>query len=133
VSRAAESSPGSAPRAAARLFCGLILSAGLLGCGTTTIAPPAWVATHSDTSVLSFQTSAPGVCAITVRYPDDAPSAIGYLGSTYVQVSRRPHPSVPGGRDLGRSGDWHVFLESGGDLLLVTPGDAFGYRQEATC
>lgn len=104
----------------------------LASCGDTT-SQPAWVAAHPDTAVLAFQTTAPGVCAITVQYPNDAPAAIGYLGSTYVQVQRRPHASLTGGRDLGASGDWHVLLLAGGDLLLVTPGDAFDYRLEAAC
>jgi hypothetical protein len=30
-------------------------------------------------------------------------------------------------------GDWHVFLQGGGDLLLVTRADAFDYRLEAGC
>jgi hypothetical protein len=104
----------------------------LTGCGDTT-SQPAWVPSHPDTAVLSFETTAPGVCAITVQYPNDAPAAIGYLGSTYVQVQRRPHTGSTGGRDLGESGDWHVLLQSGGDLLLTTPGDAFDYRLEANC
>ena len=104
----------------------------LSGCGDTT-SQPAWVRAHPDTSGLAFQTTAPGVCAITVQYPNDAPAAIAYLGSTYVQVQRRPHPSSAGGRDLGHSGDWRVLLQGGGDLLLVTPGDAFDYRLEASC
>ncbi|MDQ6847898.1 MAG: hypothetical protein M3019_10035 [Candidatus Dormibacteraeota bacterium] len=104
----------------------------LAGCGDTT-SQPAWVHAHPDTSELAFQTTAPGVCAITVQYPNDAPAVIGYLGSTYVQVQRRPHPSSTTGRDLGHSGDWRVLLQSSGDVLLVTPGDAFDYRLEASC
>jgi len=109
-----------------------VLTVVLAGCGDTT-SQPAWVHAHPDTSVLAFQTTAPGVCAITVQYPNDAPAAIGYLGSTYVQVQRRPHPASTAGRDLGNSADWRVLLLRGGDLLLVTPGDAFDYRLEATC
>ncbi len=109
-----------------------VLTAVLTACGDTT-SQPAWVHAHPDTSVLAFQTTAPGVCAITVQYPNDAPAAIGYLGSIYVQVQRQAHPSSTAGRDLGHSGDWWVLLQSGGDLLLVTPGDAFDYRLEASC
>ncbi|MBJ7608028.1 MAG: hypothetical protein JF887_01165 [Candidatus Dormibacteraeota bacterium] len=105
----------------------------LAGCGDTS-SQPAWVPGHPDTSRLSFQTTAPGVCAITVRYPNDAPAAIGYLGNTYVQVGRQSHPAAPGGSELDHSGDWHVYLSApNGDLLLVTPADAFDYRLESNC
>ncbi len=109
-----------------------VLSVLVAACGDTT-SQPQWVPGHPDTSVLAFQTTAPGVCAITVQYPNDAPAAIAYLGSTYVQVQRRAHSASPPGRDLGQSGDWRVLLQSGGDLLLVTPGDAFDYRLEPSC
>jgi hypothetical protein len=105
----------------------------LAGCGDSASAPPAWVGAHPNTGLLSFDTTAPGVCAITVQYPNDAPAAIEYLGSTYVQVSRQPHPSSPAGHNLGGSGDWHVFLQGGGNVLLVTRADAFDYRLEAGC
>ncbi len=104
----------------------------LVGCGDTT-SQPGWVPAHPDTTALTFQTTAPGVCAITVQYPNDAPAAIGYLGSTYVQVARLPHTSAPRGRDLGQSGNWHVLLQDNGELLLATPGNAFDYRAEASC
>ncbi len=104
----------------------------LASCGDTT-STPQWVSSHPDTSVVAFLTTAPGVCAITVQYPNDAPAAMAYLGSTYVQVQRRPHVAAPSGRELGQSGDWHVRLQAEGDLLLVTPGDAYDYRLEANC
>ncbi len=109
-----------------------LLALVLVGCGDTT-SQPSRVPSHPDTAALSFQTTAPGLCAITVQYPNDAPAAIGYLGGTYVQVARRTHPAAPPGRELGQSRDWHVFLLSGGDLLVVTAGDAFDYRLEASC
>jgi hypothetical protein len=115
----------------AAALAGLALAAA--GCGDTVATQPSWAASHPDTAVLIFQVSAPGVCAITVRYPNDAPAAIGYKGTTYVQVSRQSHPAAPGGHELGRSGNWSVLLLSNGDLLLVTPGDAFDYRPEASC
>lgn len=118
--------PARAPLTLALL--GLLLA----GCGDTT-SQPSWVPSHPGTALLSFQTTAPGVCAITVQYPNDAPAAIGYLGGTYVQVARRAHPAVPTGRELGQSGEWRVLLLTGGDLLLVTPGAAFDYRLEANC
>jgi hypothetical protein len=109
-----------------------MLALTLAGCGDTT-SQPTWVPAHPSTSLLTFQTTAPGVCAITVQYPNDAPAVIDYLGGIYVQVSRGPHPSAPAGKDLGQSGDWHVLLKNTGDLLLVTPGDAFDYRLETSC
>jgi hypothetical protein len=119
-------------RTARTALGGALLAAMMLGCGDTT-SRPAWVANHPDTAALSFKASAPGVCAITVQYPNDAPAAIDYLGSTYVQVSRLAHPAAAGGHDLGKSGDWDALLQSDGDILLVTPGDAFDYRLEASC
>jgi hypothetical protein len=117
-------------RAAPPIAC--VLSLLLFGCGDT-VTQPSWVPSHPPTTLLTFQTTAPGVCAITVQYPNDAPAVIVYLGGTYVQVARGPRPSSPAGKDLGQSGDWHVLLQGNGDLLLVTPGDAFGYRHEASC
>lgn len=120
------------PRAAV-LAALVVVGSTAAGCGDTAASQPAWVATHPDTTALSFAQTAPGVCAITVRYPNDAPSAIGYLGSTYVQVSRAAHPGTAPAHPVGHSGDWSVYLLPGGDLLLVTPGDAFRYRVEASC
>jgi hypothetical protein len=114
----------------ARLLVCLLL---LAGCGDTT-TQAAWVPGHPDTALLGFRTSAPGVCALTVQYPNDAPAAIVYLGGTYVQVQRLGHPgTASAGREIDHSGDWHVFLRSAGDILLVTPGDAFEYRLEQNC
>jgi hypothetical protein len=110
----------------------VMVALALVSCGDTT-STPQWVPSHPDTTVLAFQTTAPGVCAITVQYPNDAPAAIAYLGSTYVQVQRRAHNPSPPGRSLGSSGDWRVLQQAGGDLLLVTPGDAFDYRLEPSC
>jgi hypothetical protein len=104
----------------------------LAGCGDTT-TQPAWVAAHPDTALLSFSTTAPGVCAITVQYPNDAPAVVSYLGGVYVQVRREGHPTAPGGAEIDHSGDWHIFKLGGGDLLVVTPGDAFDYRLEQNC
>jgi hypothetical protein len=110
----------------------MLLAIALASCGDTTSSPQ-WVASHPDTSLLGFRTTAPGVCAITVQYPDEAPAAIAYLGNTYVQVQRLAHNASPPGRQLDTSGNWRVLLESGGDLLLVTPGDGFDYRLEPSC
>jgi len=105
----------------------------LVGCGDTT-SQPTWVPSHPDTALSSpSRPRPPGVCAITVQYPNDAPAAIDSLGSTYVQVARLARPASPEGRQLGQSGHWRVFMNSGGDLLVVTANDAFDYRLEANC
>jgi hypothetical protein len=102
------------------------------GCGDTS-TQPAWVAGHPDTALLSFQTTAPGVCAITVQYPNDAPAVISYLGGVYLQVGRSGHPATPAGSEIDHSGNWHIFNLGNATLLLVTPGDAFDYRLEQNC
>jgi hypothetical protein len=109
-----------------------LLTAMLAGCGADATAP-AWASAHPDTSILAFHTSAPGVCAITVQYPDDAPAAVTYLGGVFVQVQRRPRPTNPAGHEIDHSGDWHVVALDNGDLLILTPGDAFDYRREENC
>lgn len=114
----------------AALLLGVLL---LAACGSDTASSPAWVAAHPDTALSSFQVRAPGVCAITVRYPEAAPAAIVYLGGEYVQVDRQAHSAGPPGREVDHSGDWHIFAQSGGDLLLQTPGDTFTYRAELSC
>jgi hypothetical protein len=129
---------GSRPRAGAGGAAGLVAAAAgtvlvmLSGCGDTT-TQPAWVATPPPTALLSFSTTAPGVCAITVQYPNDAPAVVSYLGGVYVQVGRQGHPANPAGAAIDHSGDWHVFKLGNGDLLVVTPGDAFEYRLEQNC
>lgn len=114
------------------MVVGTALLATLTGCGDT-ITQPAWVAAHPDTALLSFQTTAPGVCAITVQYPNDAPAVISYLGGTYVQVSRQGHAAPPATAELDHSGNWHIYKLGNGDLVLVTPGDSFEYRLEQNC
>lgn len=111
------------------LLAGSVVLLALLGCGDTT-SQQSWVPSHSDTALLSFQTTAPGVCAITVQYPKDAPAAIVYQGGTYVQIVRKVRPTSPAGRRLGQPGDWQIFVQAGGDLLLVTAHDASNYRFE---
>lgn len=110
----------------------LVACLAVAGCGDTS-TQASWVGGHPDTSLLSFKTNAPGVCAITVQYPNDAPAAIGYLGSIYVQVSREAHPASPAGKLVDRSGDWTIASLDNGDLQLVTPADAYRYRFESNC
>lgn len=68
-------------RGASPLLAASVASPVLLGCGDAT-SQPSWVPSHPDTALFGFQTTAPGVCAITAQYPNDAPAAIDYLGST---------------------------------------------------
>ncbi len=86
-----------------------------------------------DTALLSFQTTAPGVGAITVQYPNDAPAVIAYLEGVYLQMSRQSHSPARAGREIEHSGDWHIFKLGNGDLLLLTPIEAFEYRLEQNC
>lgn len=104
----------------------------LAACGDSS-AQAAWVTGHPDTSLLSFQSNAPGVCAITVQYPNEAPAAIQYLGSVYVQVAREGRPSPSTGKRLDTTGDWVIVKLDDGELLVVTPTNAYRYRAEANC
>jgi hypothetical protein len=134
VRRAGNSSPRPARPGARALIviAGIAMSLAFAGCGDTS-TQPTWVPGHPDTALLSFQTTAPGVCAITVQYPNDAPAVISYLGGVYVQVSRQAHPPAPTGHALDHSGNWQIFKLGNGDLFLLTPGDAFAYRLEQNC
>ena len=111
-----------------------VAALGLAGCGETTDTSPGWVATHPNTTLLTFDTTAPGLCAITVRYPADAPAAIGYLGGTYVQVAQEAHATPsPGTKLVDHSGDWQITDPGGGTLLLLTASSTYRYRLESTC
>ena len=124
------------PRAGHRTGAALLLAtiAGVLlaACGDTS-TQAAWVTGHPDTPLLSFQSNAPGVCAITVQYPNDAPAAIQYLGSEYVQVAREGRPSTPPGKRIDTSGDWVITQLDDGELLLVASTNAYRYRVETNC
>jgi hypothetical protein len=101
----------------------------LTGCGGGPSAPaPPWRAAHPDPQGITFDATAPGICAFAAQYPDDAPAAIEYLGSTYVQGGRTaPPPAVAPGTAVARSGDWTVTLV-GHALDLVTAAALFSYR-----
>jgi hypothetical protein len=124
------------PRPPRRRSLTLVLAAAacvlVVSCGDTS-SQAAWVAGHPDTALLSFKSNAPGVCAITVQYPNDAPAAIQYLGSVYVQVDRESKPSGGVGHQLDRSGDWVILQLGNGDLLVVTLTTAYRYRVESNC
>ena len=78
---------------------------------------------------MTFEVTAPGICAFAAQYTDAAPAAIEYLGSTYVQSARLPMPNAAPGRVIGGSGDWAVYQAAGGrDLELVTRDAMFEYR-----
>ena len=101
-------------------------------CGDTS-TQASWVSGHPDTALVSFKTNAPGVCAITVQYPNDAPAAITYLAALYVQVAREARPANAGGKQVDRSGDWTVLSLDNGDLMLLTAAYAYRYRLESNC
>jgi hypothetical protein len=110
------------------LACSVVLLM-LAGCGDSTSAPaPVWRAAHPDPQGITFDAMAPGICAFAAQYPDDAPAAIEYLGSTYVQGGRTaPPPAVAPGTAVARSGDWTLTLV-GHALDLVTASALFSYR-----
>jgi hypothetical protein len=110
----------------------LLAAALLVACGSAgeAIAPP-WRASHPDPPGMTFDETAPGICAVTVQYPDLAPAAIDYLGNKYLQRSRTSPPSRPPGNVVGRSGGW-VVSTSGGNLELDTGSWLFEYRP-TTC
>jgi hypothetical protein len=76
---------------------------------------------------MTFDEMAPGVCAFAAQYPDEAPAAIEYLGSTYVQSGRFAVPATPPGRQVATSGDWTVYLSTP-HLELITRNARFEYR-----
>ena len=122
-------SPGPLRAIPAAAACAL-----LVACGADQPVQPAWVSSHRSTATLTFDTSAPGVCAITVQYPGEAPAAVEYLGGVYVQVRRGPRPASPPTHRLGASGDWHLYLDDArAEILLLTPGATYTYRLETDC
>ncbi|MBV9100235.1 MAG: hypothetical protein JOZ46_09710 [Candidatus Dormibacteraeota bacterium] len=114
--------------AAAALLTALLAAA----CGGGGAAAPSWRASHPDPNGLTFDEQAPGLCALTVQYPDSAPAAIEYQGGTYVQRSRAVAPPRPSGAVVARSGDWTI-TQAGGGLAIDTGADLFTYRLEASC
>ena len=105
------------------------------GCGqAATAPPPSWLASHSGTAVVAFETAAPGVCQLTVRYPDEAPAAIAYGGAVFVQVAKSGAASPPpGATPVLTSGDWTVVRTTTTTLALYTRDARYDYRAEATC
>ena len=104
----------------------------LAGCGSTpTPQGPPWMAAHPDPAGLHFA-DAEGICAVTVRYPNDAPGEIDYGGAAFIQRDRVTAPASPG-RLVGRSGDWTIYQPKAGSLLLTTSGAAYTYLSGSNC
>jgi len=76
--------------------------------------------------------SAAGFCAVTARYPTEAPAAINLRGATYVQHDRDTVGAGAHGVELDHSGDWHIYQQSDGRLLLTDPLHTYTYIQ-ANC
>jgi hypothetical protein len=110
----------------------LAVGLALAGCGSTSTpqAPP-WQAGHPDPPGLHFA-DAEGICAVTVRYPNDAPGEIDYAGAAFIQRDRVTAPASPG-KLVGRSGDWSVYQANSTSLLLATSGAAYTYRSGSNC
>lgn len=113
----------------------LIGALGCVACGSAaTPQAPAWAATHSGNAILAFDTSAPGICALTVRYGDEAPAAIEYGGSVFVQVGKDTAASPsPGATSLDNAGGWNVVRTSATTLILFTKNARYDYKVETTC
>ena len=119
-----------------RAWAGLLaLSATALiaGCGSSpsTNAKP-WRAAHPDPKEATFDEAAPGLCALTARYPDDAPAAIEYQGSVYVQEAKASTPPSSPGTSVATSGDW-TLRATPDKLYLLTPGAMFTYAKSSGC
>ena len=78
-------------------------------------------------------TDAQGLCAITVRYPDEAPGEIDYKGAQYIQRTRTSNSAGASGTVVATSGDWTVRQPTDDTLLVVTPDATFEYRSGANC
>ena len=110
------------------------LTAALLAaCGSATSAQAQpWRASHPDPAGLSFDETAPGLCALPVQFPAEAPAAVQYQGATYVQTARVAAPAAPPGTVIARSGDWTVSA-AGGDVYVLTGAAMYQYRSETNC
>ena len=114
--------------AAATALAGIALAA----CGSSpSKAPRSWSAGHPAPGDMQF-TDAEGLCAITVRYPDQAPGEIDYQGGQYIQRDLT-QGAAPAGKVVDRSGDWTLVQPDAGTLVLVTPGGNYRYRAGANC
>ena len=82
---------------------------------------------------MTFDEDAPGVCALTVQFPDEAPAAIDYQATIFVQTGRSAQPQAPPGNVVATSGSWTVRAH-GNSLLYVTTGSSmYTYQPETGC
>ena len=108
----------------------------LAGCGQSAPAGADWRGAHPDPSGYSFleQGQLGGVCAISVHYPEEAPSAISHGGNLYLQRRRTPVGSVGGTEAvLARSGDWSLRSSGNGGLALLTAASRYEYDLNSNC
>lgn len=104
----------------------------LAACGSApSSGPHSWAAGHPVPRDMQF-TDAQGICAITVRYPQQAPGEIDYSGAQYIQRDLT-EGAAPSGKVVDRSGDWTIVQPSADTLVLVTPSGNFRYRSGANC
>lgn len=92
------------------------------GCGGSG-PPPPWRPGHPDPASLSLLgASQAGGCASSAPHPDQAPSAIRFQGTEYVQRSRLPAQAQPAGAvEIDHTGDWAFWEDANGDLTMTAP------------
>jgi hypothetical protein len=111
----------------------LLIAAVLVGCGGSSGSTEApWRATHPDPPGMTFEANAPGICVFSAQFPEQAPAAISYMGTTWVQRTRSAAPAQPPGTVVGHSGDWTVSTTAAG-LELDTGSALFDYRHSGSC
>jgi hypothetical protein len=113
----------------------MLAAISLVACGASTssrLAP--WAAAHPSPAGVTFHDSSDGgLCAITARYPDEAPAVIERDGQRYVQKDKGPATAPAGGSVVGTSGDWTVYNIPGAHLVLVTASASFDYSPATGC
>ena len=115
------------------LAAACMLSAVLLAaCGGEQSSAAQWRASHPDPAGLTFDESAPGICALTPQFGDEAPAAIDYMDGRYIQKAKAAHPASAPGTEIATSADWKVST-AGGELFLLTPSALFTYQKTAGC
>lgn len=114
-------------------LCAAALAAVACG-GAPSATPPPWAAAHPDPTGIHFA-DAQGLCAVTVRYPNEAPGEIDTKGEQFIQRSRTTTaPSMVAlSKEIGRSGDWRVVQARGGQIFLVTPDATYEYLTGSHC
>lgn len=104
----------------------------LAGCGGEQSNATPWRASHPNPGGLTFDEAAPGLCALTPQYPDEAPAAIDYMGDRYIQKAKAAHTDSPPGSRIATAAGWTIST-SGGELFLLTASALFTYRKTAGC